>query len=389
MTARSTALAIGATNLCNHMSFRGSKILVALTAAQLGYSPFAIGVIFSLYSVFPLFLALYAGRLADRRGVVFPLRLGTAGLLVGHLIAYFAFGLYGFCIACALTGGAYIFYSIAMQNLIGHAGGAESRTKRYGTYSLLIGTASLVAPLITGLSIDHLGNRVTFLLLAIGPLLTLFIIGRFSTALTVAHGPSSRHERLRILELLKNRSLLSVLIAGIVIETGLELFTFYMPVYGHSLDFTGTQVGVVAAAYSLAAITVRFAMPALARMGNEERLISRFLTVAGAIYLLIPFVHSFYLLVATSFALGLALGCCNPMAMTLAYSRSPPGNSGQALGIRQSFNKTTQVLVPLVFGTVGTALGLSAVFWCTGVLLAAGSFFIHRASSRESEAKST
>src|SRR5690349_6457862 len=153
MNARSIALAIGATNICNHISFRGSKILVALTAAQLGYSPFAIGVIFSLYSVFPLMLALYAGRLTDRRGVVFPLRLGTAGLLIGHLIAYFAFGLYGFCVACALTGGAYIFYSIAMQNLIGHAGGAESRTKRYGTYSLLIGSASLVAPLITGLSI--------------------------------------------------------------------------------------------------------------------------------------------------------------------------------------------------------------------------------------------
>ena len=43
MTVRSTAIAVGSTNLCNHISFRGSKILVALTAAQLGYSPFAIG----------------------------------------------------------------------------------------------------------------------------------------------------------------------------------------------------------------------------------------------------------------------------------------------------------------------------------------------------------
>src|SRR5436853_1164933 len=158
MNSRNTAIAVSATNLCNHMSFRGSKILVALTAAQLGYSPFEIGVIFSLYSVAPLFLALYAGRLIDRRGVLFPIRLGTVGLLIGLLIPYVAFGLYGFCIACALAGGSYIFYSIAMQNLIGHAGDAESRTKRYGTYSLLIGAASLVSPLITGLSIDHLGN---------------------------------------------------------------------------------------------------------------------------------------------------------------------------------------------------------------------------------------
>src|SRR6476661_9343297 len=108
MNARSTALAIGATNLCNHMSFRGSKILVALTAAQLGYSPLAIGIIFSLYSVFPLFLALYAGRLTDRYGAVLPMRLGTAGVLIGLLIPFGAFGLYGFCISCALCGGSYI-----------------------------------------------------------------------------------------------------------------------------------------------------------------------------------------------------------------------------------------------------------------------------------------
>ena len=99
-----------------------------------------------------------------------------------------------------------------------------------------------------------------------------------------------------------------------------------------------------------------------------------------------PLVHNFYLLMATAFALGLALGCCNPLAMMLAYTRSPAGNSGQALGIRQTFNKTTQVLVPIVFGSVGTALGLSAVFWSTAGMLALGAFFI-RAGHRRSRAE--
>jgi MFS family permease len=369
---------MGALNVLNHASFRGSKILVALTTAQLGYSPFTIGVIFSLYSVFPLLLALYAGRMTDRHGAVLPMRLGTFGLLIGLLIPFGAFGLYGFCISCALCGGSYIFFSISMQNLIGRAGKAESRTQRYGTYSLLIGVASLVGPLITGLAVDHLGNRVAYAVLAVFPLLTLLIMGRISGSLSAAHGPSSKHERMRAMDLLKDRSLLSVLVAGIVIESGLELFTFYMPIYGHSLGFSGTQVGVVAAAYALAAIVIRLGMPTLVRWGNEELVISRSLALAGVFYFVTPLVHSYYLMIATAFALGLALGCCNPLAMMLAYTRSPPGNSGQALGVRQSFNKTTQVLVPLVFGSVGTALGLSAVFWSTAGLLTAASFFIRR-----------
>ena len=379
MTERGTVLALGATNVLNHASFRGSKVLVALTAAQLGYSPFTIGVIFSLYSIFPLFVALYAGRMADRHGALLPMRVGTTGLMLGLLTAFSAFGLYGFCVACALIGGSHIFFSLSMQNMIGHAGSAETRTQRYGTYSLLIGAASLTGPLVTGLAIDHLGNRMAYLVLAIAPLCTLFILGRVSKSVTAVHKAAAKHARLRTMELLKDRSLLGVLVAGIVIETGLELFSFYMPIYGHSLGFSGTQVGVVASVYSLAAILVRLGMTKGVHPGNEELVIARGLMLAGLFYAITPFVESYYLLVLNAFALGLALGCCNPLAMMLAYTRSPPGNSGQALGIRQSFNKTTQILVPIVFGSVGTALGIGVVFWSTGALLAGAAFIIRKA----------
>src|SRR3954447_10860548 len=225
---RRTAIALAAINVLNHGSMRGSKVLVALTAAQLGYTPFAIGIIFSLYSVFPLFLALVAGRMADRYGALRPMRLRTAGLATGLLVAFSTFNLYGFCIACACIGGSYIFFSLSMQNFIGHGGDGESRTKRYGTYSLLIGVASLIGPLVTGFSIDHLSNRWAFLVLAVGPLTTLLILTRISGRLTAAHKPSTEHGHVRTLDLLKSRPLQAVLVAGVVIETGLELFSFYM-----------------------------------------------------------------------------------------------------------------------------------------------------------------
>src|SRR4051812_8756577 len=145
---RRIALSLSVVNVLNHGSMRGSKVLVALTAAQLGYSPFQIGVIFALYSVFPLFLALYAGRMADRYGALRPMRLGTAGLLLGLLIPFADFNLYGFCIACGLIGGSYIFFSLSMQNFIGHGGDVPARTKPYRTDKLLIRLPGFCGPFV-------------------------------------------------------------------------------------------------------------------------------------------------------------------------------------------------------------------------------------------------
>ena len=52
----------------NHIAYKGSKVLIALYAMELGAEPFTVGILFSLYSLFSLFIALYVGRLSDRLG---------------------------------------------------------------------------------------------------------------------------------------------------------------------------------------------------------------------------------------------------------------------------------------------------------------------------------
>ena len=38
----------------------------------------------------------------------------------------------------------------------------------------------------------------------------------------------------------------------------------------------------------------------------------------------------------------------------------------------------SQIAMPLLFGAVGTALGMVPVFWATALLLCAGSFYARR-----------
>src|SRR5688572_16661544 len=102
---------IVATTVLNHVAFRGSKVLVSLYALELGANPFSVGLLFSLYSLFPLFLAFYAGRIADRFGARWPMIAGSVGLACGLLLPYLLPRLSSLYVSAALIGAFYIFYT--------------------------------------------------------------------------------------------------------------------------------------------------------------------------------------------------------------------------------------------------------------------------------------
>jgi MFS family permease len=94
--------------------------------------------------------------------------------------------------------------------------------------------------------------------------------------------------------------------------------------------------------------------------------------MAGATLLLFPAFRDPLVLAAISFLLGLGLGCGQPLSIILTYNHSPPGRSGEALGMRLTVNKFTQIMVPLVFGSLGSAFGILPIFWTSAVLLLCG-----------------
>ena len=69
------------------ISQQGNQILVSLFALELGADPFGVGVLISLYSVFPIFIAVYAGKASDRFGAQLPILFGALGWALGLLLA--------------------------------------------------------------------------------------------------------------------------------------------------------------------------------------------------------------------------------------------------------------------------------------------------------------
>ena len=173
----------------------------------------------------------------------------------------------------------------------------------------------------------------------------------------------------KVADLWRMPELRRVFIMSAMILTGIDLFQFYLPIYGHSVGLSASVIGVILSMFAVAAFVVRMSIPPLVRRLGEESLL-RYAMLIGAIgYLLLPLFENPWLLGLVSFILGLGLGAGQPLSMMLTYGRSPEGRSGEALGMRLTINNLTHVVVPLLFGSLGATFGVAPVFLANAFML--------------------
>lgn len=366
--------------LCNMTSYRGSKVLVSLFALELGASQFYIGALVAMYSLFPMLLAFFAGRLSDRFGVRVPMIGGSLGLALGLALPYLSPTLVGLYASAAVLGASHVFYNVSVQNLVGILSESDNRTQNFTNYGLAMAIGSFVGPLIAGFSIDRFGYASSYLYLAAVPLIPVAIIlfargiGRPRPRKSVEgeHAVNAK-------SLLGNPPLRRTLITSAAILTGVDLFQFYMPIYGRSIGLSASTIGVVLSMFAAAAFVVRLVTPAMLRRWDAETVLIWSLFAGGLAYLVFPFFESAPLLAVMAFGLGLGMGCGQPLTLSLIYSRAPQARSGEALGLRMTINNFMHIAVPLIFGTLGSAFGVMPVFVANALILGASGELIRRA----------
>jgi len=356
----------------SNIALRGSRVLVSLTALQLGANSFMVGVLAALFSVFPLLLAVYAGRVSDRVGVRVPIVLGSAGMALALLLPALYEDLFTLLACPALIGLGQIFVQVSIQNAVGSIGGPEARTANFSTFSLGASIAVLIGPSLAGFSIDALGYRASYVVLASMSIAVVLLSLLFRHRMPERSEHGEEKPAGRTLDLLREAPLRRTLLMSGAALTGIELFSFYMPIYGRSVGLSATGIGLVLSAYAAAAFVVRLAMQDLARRYSETGVLTASLFVAAATYALFPLLSGVPMLVLVAFLLGLGLGSAQPLTIMLTYHHAPPGRSGEALGMRLTVNKITQIAIPVVFGGIGTLFGLAPVFWANAAFLFAG-----------------
>lgn len=364
--------------ILNHTVLTGSRVTVSLYALSLGSSAFVVGILMGLYAFLPMLLGVAAGRLSDRIGVRKPMLIGSCGVAVAAVLPCLMSGVAPLFLTTSLLGVSFMLFQVATQNATGMFGQPSERAKHFSWLALGYSTSGFCGPLISGLMIDQVSFFGTFALLAVLPLIPVAVLSRDALKLPGPRPVPTGASTGGIAELFRNRHLRRVFIVNALLAVAWDLHSFFIPIYGATIGLSASRIGVILAAFAAATFIVRLFAAGIARRFSEFEVLAAALFVAAVAYALFPFVKELGPLMALSFMLGLALGCAQPMVMSLLHSIAPAGRMGEAVGVRMSIINASTFAMPLLFGAVGSTLGLAPVFWSIGAALAGGGFFARR-----------
>lgn len=359
-------------HICLHACMAGLRMAAPLLALKQGYSAMAVGVLMALFALTQVFLALPAGRYADRHGLRRPVgwavlvaMLGAGAAAVWPVFAVL-------CFAALLTGGATGAASIAVQRQAGALAHNPTELKQVFSW-LAIGPAlsNFAGPFAAGLMIDHGGFRLAFAVLALVPLLSWWWVRQqrvpVAPAPAAANAPASR-----AWDLMREPPFRRLMIVNWLLASCWDVHTFLVPVLGHERGMSASAIGAVLGGFALAATAVRVLMPVLAAHLREAVVVSGAMVVTALLFGVYPLAHSAWAMGALSVLLGVALGSVQPMIMSTLHQITPAHRHGEALGLRLMAINGSSVLMPLLFGSAGVVVGAAGVFWVTGAVVGLG-----------------
>ncbi len=368
----SPLLSLIAVAVAAHVALGAARVTTSLYALSLQASEFTVGTLIALFAVFPMLLAVPMGRVIDRGGVRRPLMAGCVVASAGVVIAATVKAIAALYVAAILIGTGFMAIFIAAQHAVGTLAAPDQKAAGFSKLSVGFSISAFLGPLIAGFTIDHVGHAAAFGACGAFTLLAFAIAsGRALRELPIQPAGGA-HQRGSPLQLLRDRDLRGVYFVGILLAAAWDLFTCVTPIRGTQLGFSASTIGMILASFSAATFAVRLAMPGIVRRFHEWQVLTGALGAAALCYALLPFMQQPLAMAGTAFALGLALGSGQPNVLALLHMGAPPGRGAEAIAIRASIGNLSAVSLPLAFGAAGATLGLFAVFWGLGAIIACG-----------------
>lgn len=358
----------------------GLRMATPLLALQQGFSAAAVGLLIAFFSLAQVFLAMPAGRYAERHGVRRPIGVAVLAATLGAgLCAVWPF-FPVLCLGAMLVGGATGIAVIALQRHVGRV--AENPAQLRETFSFLAVGPSLsnfLGPMLAGLAIDHAGFQVAFVLLAALPLAAWIWIRTLRESPMAK--PAKTAPRGSAWTLVREPQFRRLLIVNWLLASCWDVHTFVVPVLGHERGFSATTIGSILGGFAIAGALTRLVLPALARHLREWVVVGSAMVATAVLLGAYPLLTSPLAMGACSACLGVALGCVQPMMMSTLHQITPEHRYAEALGLRLMTVNAASVAMPLVFGATGAIVGVAWLFWMVAATVGAGSRLAWKAES--------
>jgi len=357
---------------CLHACMTGMRMAAPLLALRQGSSAAMVGVLLALFALTQVFLALPAGRYADKHGLKKPVMLSVLSSSLGAVMAAIWPVFPVLCVSALLSGGATGVAIIALQRHVGRLS-RDVNEMRLSYSWLAIGPAisNFVGPLAAGVVIDVSGFSAAFALLAVFPWFAWFAVRR--EVPMPASEQAVQDPAKRAWDLLGEPGFRRLLIVNWFLSASWDMHTFVVPLLGHERGLSASAIGAILGGFALCAALIRVVLPWLTKRWQEWQVITLAMLFTCLLLALYPMAQAAWAMGMMSALLGLSLGSVQPMVMSSLHQLLPPDRQGEGLGLRLMLINASSVAMPLVFGSLGAWLGVAAVFWCGAATVGAGS----------------
>lgn len=359
---------------CASLMLNMTRSIAVLFAIDLGASTFEIGTLVAIYSLFPIVLAIHAGKATDIVGERIPIFFGLLGMAAGMALPWLYPGIEAIYVSQLLVGVGQLFAVISLQNFIGRRSSEEQRERFFGMFSTTVSLANVAGPVTGGYLAQHFHFASAYLgAVAVGVLATLLSLALPSDrpAKTVKEPghPSS-------LSLLKSPLIRRALLSSALVLYSRDVFVTYFPLYAQSYGISVLVIGWILSIQGLSMVLVRTFLPLLTGRFGRDRVLVISICIAGLAFILVPTTQSVLLLGLFASLMGMGLGFGQPLSMIETYNASPKSRTGEVLGLRMSANRLSQFGAPLFFGLVGASLGVMSIFVISGAFLLGGAYLV-------------
>ena len=350
--------------------FLGLRMAMPLHALAAGHDSGAVGVLMAMFAMGQLLIALPAGRISDtyslRKVMLGATSTSTLAALICALYPHLAV----LCVAAVMAGSGGGLTFIALQRHVSLVARNITELKAgYGWLSVAPSIANFVGPMIAGLIIDARGFQWAYGALAVFPIFALACVWHSGSASTPT--PVARPRGSRTWDLMRHSDFRRLMFLNVLMSACWDVYTFLLPLIGHAHGLSASQIGSILAAFAVASGLARVAVSLLAGRMQERSVILGTMLAAVLGFALLPLQYTALGLGLISVILGFVLGTVNPTVMSALHPFMPAERQGEALGLRMMMINVSSVGMPLVFGALGAAVGLSAVCWGTGLAVVA------------------
>ncbi len=349
------------------------QVMVPLYAVSLGLGPQWLGVLIALPGVFPVLLALQAGRMVDRGGPGRWLMIGMTGMCLAPAVLLLFPGV-GALVASRIIVGAFVlFVSLSAQSLTAAVNNGRSHQANYGTYSTWVAVGRMIGPVLFGMVLDAYGFQASFLVILVilvaGASLS-YLVFRMTGSLRVDGSTDVVGSGKAVKSIVSNVGFQVAVFASAGIFLALTVREAFLPVMLEEMGMSATLIGTLVSIGSLTAVLIRLVMPQVVRLlgGTGRTLIVVMAAVAVGIGLL-ALAKSVTAFVVLAVVVGFGTGIGFPLSIVAVATHVPARQRGMALGLRLSASHLVETFVPALAGLLVAVTSYAAGFATAGVIL--------------------